>query len=107
MTDYTMPEASPPARKGELVGPEAEKFGVRRNQLKSNPSKWYLWQDDAPKSSGLSAVLLLLSELPTSARVSRKELAFKGRTKRNPNGTYSYFVSYDPTNQPYYSSEGR
>jgi len=97
MTDYTMQEATPPQRAG-LLGDDAEMYEARRKQLRENPHKWFLWQDDAHSDQVIGKVMLLLSGYPSGAAryVSRKTLDYKGRTRRNGDGTYSLFISYVP-----------
>jgi len=89
-----LPEGQPRAsRKGGIRG-GSTKTRFYRDQLKSNPGKWFVWKAKSPYASDSGGALRTLVGVQSLSGMDRSTLDYEATSQKQEDGTYTTFVRY-------------
>ena len=65
-----------------------------RDQLKSNPGKWFVWKKQGKYASDTSGALRTLSGLSSLSGVDRSTIGWQATAQKQDDGTYTTYVRF-------------
>ena len=84
----------PREHRGGGIRGGSKKTRFYRDQLKSNPEKWFVWKTQSPHGSDTGQALRTLVGKQTLTGVDRSTLPFEATAQKQEDGTYTTFVRY-------------
>lgn len=65
-----------------------------REQLRSNPGKWFVWKVKSPYASDTGGALRTLTGINNLSGIDRSELEFQATAQKQEDGTYTTYVRF-------------
>lgn len=72
----------------------SKKTHFYREQLRSNPGKWFIWKSKSRFASDSGGALRTLTGISNLSGINRETLEFQATAQKQEDGTYTTFVRY-------------